>query len=68
MTVDDFNETVGTQLSHDGVRTMAGLAFTALGRRPEEGDSVTVESFLVSIDQIDGLRIKRLRVSLGREP
>ena len=65
MTIDDFNETVGTQLPHDGARTMAGLAFTALGRRPEEGDSVTVESFLVSIDQIDGLRIEASARELG---
>ena len=45
---------------------MAGLAFNALGRRPEEGDTVAVESVVISVDEIDGLRIKRLRVNVGR--
>ena len=45
---------------------MAGLAFNALGRRPEEGDTVTMESVVISVDEIDGLRIKRLRVNVGR--
>ena len=65
MTVDDFNETVGTRLPVESARTMAGLAFVALGRRPEEGDTVTVASVALAIEQLDGLRIKRLRVTLG---
>jgi putative hemolysin len=65
MTIDDFNETVGTQLPHDGTRTMAGLVFTALGRRPEQGDTVALGSVRLYVDEIDGLRIKRLRVTLA---
>src|SRR4051794_7077111 len=42
MTIDDFNETVGTELPDRGPRTLAGLAFDALGRRPEPGDAVKV--------------------------
>ena len=68
MTIDDFNETVGTQLPHDGTRTMAGLVFTALGRRPEQGDTVTLGSVRLSVDEIDRLRIKRLRVTLTPGP
>jgi putative hemolysin len=44
MTIDDFNETVGTRLPHDGARTMAGLVFNALGRRPKPGDAVTLDA------------------------
>jgi putative hemolysin len=68
MTIDDFNETVGTQLPQDGVRSMAGLVFTALGRRPEQGDTVTLGSVHLSVDEIDRLRIKRLRVTLTPQP
>jgi putative hemolysin len=64
MTIDDFNETVGTRLPADGVRSMAGLVFSALGRRPETGDTVTLDSVRLSVDEIDRLRIKRLRVKL----
>ena len=64
MTIDDFNETTGTRLPHDATRSMAGLVFTALGRRPEQGDTVTLGAVRLSVDEIDRLRIKRLRVKL----
>jgi putative hemolysin len=68
MTIDDFNETVGTQLPHDGVRSMAGLVFDALGRRPAPGDTVTLGTVRLSVEEIDRLRIKRLRVELAPGP
>ena len=40
MTIDDFNEAIGTELPQTGPRTLAGLVFDALGRRPVPGDSV----------------------------
>jgi putative hemolysin len=64
MTIDDFNETVGTQLPQGGARTMAGLVFNALGRRPQPGDTVAVGSVRLSVEQMDGMRITRLRVEL----
>ena len=64
MTIDDFNEAVGTQLPQTGVRTMAGLVFNALGRRPQPGDAVVVDSARLSVEQMDGVRISRLRVEL----
>jgi putative hemolysin len=64
MTIDDFNETAGTKLPYDGARSMAGLVFTALGRRPEPGDTVTLGSVRLSVEEVDRLRIKRLRVTL----
>jgi putative hemolysin len=62
MTIDDFNEAVGTQLPQDVVRTMAGLVFSALGRRPRPDDTVTVGSTRLTVEQMDGMRIARLRV------
>jgi CBS domain containing-hemolysin-like protein len=43
MTIDDFNEAVGTDLSNERARTMAGLVFNELGRRPEPADVVAVD-------------------------
>ena len=62
MTIDDFNEAVGTTLPQPGVRTMAGLMFSELGRRPQERDTVTVVSSWLTVEQVDGTRITRLRV------
>ncbi len=66
MTIDDFNETVGTELPQDGAADARRARVQRLGRRPEEGDTVTMESVVISVDEIDGLRIKRLRVNVGR--
>ena len=42
MTVDDFNETIGTSLPQGGPRILAGLVFDALGRRPDVGETARV--------------------------
>ncbi len=65
MTIDDFNETVGTSLPQRGQRTLAGLAFDALGRRPGPGDAVSVDGVRMRIEQVDGLRITKLRIELS---
>jgi putative hemolysin len=67
MTIDDFNEAVGTELPVGRSRTMAGLAFDELGRRPEPGDSVTVDEVALLVQDVDGLRITRLVVTLPPE-
>ena len=64
MTIDDFNETVGTGLPQNGARTIAGLVFNALGRRPQPGDSVAVGPVRLAVEAIEGLRITRVRVEL----
>jgi magnesium and cobalt exporter, CNNM family len=62
MTIDDFNEALGSRLPQRGPRTLAGLTFDALGRRPVQGDTVDVEGVQLRVDAMDGLRI----VALGR--
>ena len=64
LTIDDFNETVGTRLPQDAPRTLAGLVLEALGRRPDPGDSVTVDGVEILVEALNGLRITRLRVTL----
>jgi magnesium and cobalt exporter, CNNM family len=64
MTVDDFNESVGTDLPHEDARTLAGLVFNALGRRPEGGDEVAVGDVRLEVEETDGARITRLLVRL----
>jgi putative hemolysin len=64
MTIDDFNETLGVDLPHRGPRTLAGLVFDALGRRPRLGDSVEAGGAGLRVEALDGLRITRLRIAL----
>jgi putative hemolysin len=64
MTVDDFNEAVGTRLPTSGSRTLAGLTFDRLGLRPGPGDLVSVEGAELQVAEVDHLRISRLRIRL----
>jgi putative hemolysin len=65
MSIDDFNETVGTSLPMRGPRTLAGLAFDELGRRPRPGDVARVEGAEIRIEEVEGLRITKLRIALS---
>jgi len=68
MTIDDFNETVGTQLPKDDARTLAGLVFHELGRRPNPGDAVELDGVRLTVGEVDGHRITRLRIRRDARP
>jgi putative hemolysin len=61
MTVDDFNEALGTDLDTTGARTVGGLVFNELGRRPREGDEVEAGGAHLRVERLDGHRITRLQ-------
>jgi putative hemolysin len=42
---------------------MAGLVFDALGRRPEPGDTVTVDAACLTVEAMDGMRVSRFTSS-----
>jgi putative hemolysin len=64
LTIDDANEALGTRLPQRGPRTLAGLTFEELGRRPVPGDSVELDGVRLRVDAMDGLRIAQLRITL----
>ena len=66
MTIDDFNESVGTGLPLDSARTLAGLVFHRLGRRPHPGDVLDVAGVRVRVAEVDGVRITQLEVHLPK--
>ena len=64
LTIDDFNEEMGTSLPQDDARTLAGLVFNRLGRRPKAGDEVQEGDVVLTVEQTDSARITRLLVRL----
>jgi putative hemolysin len=62
MTIDDLNETIGTELPQDRAHTVAGLALDVAGRRPEPGESVTVDGVELTVEAVDGARITSVLV------
>jgi putative hemolysin len=64
LTIDDFDDAVGRRLPDLGPRTLGGLAFSVLGRRPRTGDEVEVDGVRMRVAALDGLRITRVQLRL----
>ena len=61
----DFEELSGVDLyeyEHDGVETLGGLVVHELGRMAEMGDVVHIAGRALRVEELDGLRIARVRV------
>ena len=64
MTIDDFNEAAGTELPQEGSRSLAGLTFHELGRRPGPGDAVRVDGVELRVRSVAGMRITSVELVL----
>lgn len=61
MTIDDFNEALGTDVPIGEARTLAGAVFHHLGRLPEVGEEVVLGGVRFVVADRRGTRITRLR-------
>jgi len=68
LNLDDFTEVTGVDLPEGPYETVAGYVLAELGRLPEIGDQILVEDRTVTVIELDGRRIARLRVSAPPEP
>jgi len=60
--ITDFNTTYKTDFDDSDYTTLGGLLFGQLGRLPEPGDRVTLGKFVFEIEEMDGRRVKSVRV------
>lgn len=60
--LDELNEETGLGLESDIYDTIGGFVLGEIGRRPEIGDSVTVDDTRFQVEALDGLRIARIRI------
>lgn len=65
--IDSLNEILGTDFPDDDWDTLAGLLLAQLGRIPAEGEQLTLDDWRVTIAEMDGLRINRVRLERNRE-
>ena len=68
MSIDDFNESMGTDLPQTDARTLAGLVFDSLGRGARKGDTVQLAGVTLRVEQVDGARITQIHVELPNAP
>src|SRR4029453_10278990 len=62
LNLDDFTEATGLELPDGPYETVAGYVLAALGRLPQVGDAIEVEGRRITVLELDGRRIARLRV------
>ncbi len=68
LSLDDLAEQTTFDLPRVRARTVAGLLFEALGRRPTPGDTVTIAGTELRIEAVDGQRITQVRISSLERP
>jgi CBS domain containing-hemolysin-like protein len=62
LSIDDINQRFNLDIEDPIYNTIGGYVFGQLGRRPEIGDEVSIESHTFRIDAMDGLRIDRIQL------
>ncbi len=59
--LDDFNEVMGSSLLKEEADTLGGLIFSQVGRVPSSGEQVQVDNLLLTVEQVSGRRIHKVR-------
>jgi putative hemolysin len=66
LNLDDFAEQTGIELPEGPYETVAGYLLAALGHLPETGESAEVAGRRLTVTQLDGRRIARVRIGPAR--
>ena len=67
-TLAELRDDHGFDLHHDGVATLAGLVLTVTGTLPGVGDRVEVQGHDLTVDEVDGYKLNRVRVARIERP
>lgn len=63
--LDEWEEATGVRLDesdYEAVETVGGLVMARLGRIPEVGDQIVINGRIVRVEQLDGMRVARVRL------
>jgi CBS domain containing-hemolysin-like protein len=66
MSISDFNTEYGTSIDDTDYTTVGGYVFGQLGRLPRVGDRVTVGPFTFEVTEMEGRRVKTIRLHGAR--
>jgi CBS domain containing-hemolysin-like protein len=66
MPISDFNTDYGGSLDDTDYTTIGGFVFGQLGRLPRVGDRVAVGPFTFEVIEMDGRRVKTIRLHVAR--
>ncbi len=60
VSLDDFNDALGTAVESDKTDTLGGILYGELGRVPAEGDSMRIENWELIVEEVRGRRIGKI--------
>jgi CBS domain containing-hemolysin-like protein len=60
--IRDVNEALGTGFESEDFDTIGGLVLGHLGRAPEVGDEIVLDSHVFRVNEVDGSRVASLMV------
>ncbi len=66
LNLDEFAEQTGIELPEGPYETVAGYMVASLGQLPSEGDHVDANGHKLTVTELDGRRIARVRVAPSR--
>lgn len=61
--LDDFNEIMGTALPKNEAESLSGLIYSRIGRVPAPGDQVQIGNLNLTVEQVSGQRIRKVRAA-----
>jgi putative hemolysin len=59
--LDAFNSVMGSNLPKDVADTLGGFIYSEIGRVPVGGEKIVVENLVLTVEQVSGRRIRRVR-------
>ena len=62
--IEDFNETFGTQFSDEEVDTIGGLVMQAFGHLPARGETIDIDGYQFKVAMADSRRIIQVHVRI----
>jgi putative hemolysin len=68
MNLDDFAEQTGIELPDGPYETVAGYLLSALGHLPQTGESAELDGTRLTVTELDGRRISKVKVTESRTP
>lgn len=61
VSIDDFNEAIGVELDSDQNDTLGGYFYSRMGRVPMEGDKLRFDHWQLTVEEVRGRRVGRIR-------
>jgi CBS domain containing-hemolysin-like protein len=65
--IEEVNEALSLSLTDDNYDTIGGYVMGKLERVPQRGDEVEVDNVQFRVEQIDGMRIAQLKVTIQKQ-